>query len=154
MKIRQYERGDCNEAAHLGLSYEISTSRLTANGGGETDLVSVFRNPKTKRRVWVPYGSQILIKKESFIVERGELKEELGNRFHYGDVHDQIIKCLIDGESNAHSMEDLIGQLVSIESLNNSFWARRKHFSFDLEHNKIQSEETKRAKWKEYNSLR
>jgi hypothetical protein len=153
MKIRQYERGDCNEAASMDMVYEISRAGITANNGGDVDRVAVFGNPQTRKVVWVPYGSIVQVQNQIFKIKRGELKKDIGERCHYGDLHDQSVECLSDFEGRLHSMEDLEGQMAIPRFLNNNLASRISHFTFDLTKNKIQNDKSGLKKWRKYVEL-
>ncbi len=145
MPERQYELMDCLENGIIGAVYRIGYANSIDNKFGHEDKVIGFNNPKTRKIVFIPYGSMIRMDGLEYIVERGKLKPYEGERMFEGKgvivnrrifTHDQDIRCLRNNHGIS-SMLDFMEKKAEVIKLNDSVTARLERYFFDVAHNKL-----------------
>ena len=111
---RQYEKKDCLEDAVEGGEYEIAHALLSTGNGADVDRVGIFGCPTTRKVVWVPYGSEILVDGVKYTVIKGGPTRFPGDRPR---KHNQSPECIQDEQGKIHGMYSMQNKMATITKL-------------------------------------
>ena len=144
--MRQYEKNDCPEDSFVG--QELEVCRSVSSVWNEADLVVGFGNPKTRKLVWVPYGSKVSIDCQGYDIIRGELYKTGGLRVW---TRDQSVVCLRNRDGILESIDTHFKKPAKVIYLEDSFLSNLSNAFFDWRY--LKSEKSQNG-WRMLRALR